>query len=299
MRKFRVFVTVHLKQELEKKGKEFKKIRNESSQLQVKMTELRQQVTMLTQNKRSLEQDNERLANDLTHNEEEVESLRVKIRSLQDAITSPSGDPRVSALNRLIKENPVPQDMSFQTKLPRGNGELLNHTAKERTAETDILSPFEIKTKQCGIVGLTKTKSMAESHNLLGRTPCKDQSNCRRLDSSPSCTLTSSQPTPSSTKASLTQGVFKRSKVNDLKSPSPIAPSHMFYNGFGGHSKLDSFPVLVKKDFKIKPASFNMSKKPKGVSRPKTSSHNSKQVNAKNDLVRPIDDFFTSLNHFT
>ena len=84
--------------------------------------------------------------------------------------------------------------------------------------------------------------------------------------------------------------------MDDLKSPSPIASSHMFYDGLGGHSKLDSFPVLPKKDFKFGPAASNISKKPKGVSRPKTSAHNTKQANSKNDSVRSIDDFFSTLN---
>jgi len=246
---------------------------------------------MLTQNNRSLEQDNDRLCKDLRHNEEEVEILRKKISSLQDAITSPSGDPRCSALNRFITENPPPQDISFQSKLPIENHEVLTKKTNQIANPTDLLSPFELKTKQCGIVGLTKTKSIAESDNAFNRSPCKDKSNVRRIDSSPSCTFTSSQPNMNSFKPPLSQSLFKRTKLENLKSPSPTAPSHMFYNGFGGHSKLDSFPVPTKKDFKLKPTPFNISKKPKGISRPKTA----KQINSKIDSDRNIEDFFSTL----
>ena len=281
-----------MKQELEKKSKEVKQIRHDASQKQTKINELRQQVTMLTQNNRALQQDSDRLSKDLQHNEEEVEILRMKISSLQDAITSPSGDPRCSALNRFITENPPPQDISFQSKLPNENNEILTKKTKDIANPADILSPFELKTKQCGIVGLTKTKSIADSNHPLNRSPCKDKSNIRRIDSSPSCTVTSSQPNMNASKPSLSQSLFKRTKMEDLKSPSPIAPSYMFYNGFGGHSKLDSFPVATKKDFKLKSTPFNKSKKPKGVSRPKTS----KQTNSKVDSERNIEDFFSTLN---
>ena len=237
-----------LKQELEKKGKEVKQIRNDSAQKSTKINELRQQVAMLTQNKRSLEEDNEKLTKDLAHNDEEVEVLRVKLKSFQDAINSP------------------------RVKSP---------------THADILSPLEIKPKECGILKLTRTKSMAEPQDQLDRSPCKDQTNVRLLASSQNLALISSQPNMTTSKPCLTKGIFKRSRIDDLKSPSPIAPSHMFYDGLGGHSKLDSFPVPLKKDFKIKQTSFHMSKKPKGVSRPKMSSNH--------DSGRPIDDFFSAL----
>ena len=98
--------SVTLKQEMEKNKKELKQIRHDSNQKSNKITELRQQVTMTTQNNRSLESDNKRLSDDLKHRDEEIEELRTRLGCLQDAITSPSGDPRSSALNRLITEYP-------------------------------------------------------------------------------------------------------------------------------------------------------------------------------------------------
>ena len=103
---------------MEKNKKELKQVRNDMSKLSANTTELRQQVSMLTQNKRSLESENERLSNDLKHNEEELEDLRARLRCMKDAITSPSGDPRSSALNRLITEYPAPNDISIHKSFP-------------------------------------------------------------------------------------------------------------------------------------------------------------------------------------
>ena len=273
---------------MEKNKKELKQVRNDMGKLSANTTELRQQVSMLTQNKRSLESENERLSNDLKHNEEEMEELRSRLRCMKDAITSPSGDPRSSALNRLITEYPAPKDISIHRNFPSEIVEDPSQVAKAKSEAVDVLSPFEMRTKQCGIVGLTKTKSITETHSRLNISPCKDKTNVRSMESYSRFTQSSSQPITNVVKTSLTQGVFKRSKIEDLKSPSPTAPSHMFYDGFGGHSKLDSFPAGAKKDFKFKPTPYNISKKPKGVSRPKTS----KPTNSKNDSTQLINNFF-------
>ena len=66
---------------------------------------------------------------------------------------------------------------------------------------------------------------------------------------------------------------------------NPGKTEEMFYNGLGGHSKLESYPQPLKKDFKLKPLSF--SKKPNGVSRPKASFANSAEKN-----LATIDKFF-------
>ena len=281
-----------LKEQLAKNQKELKQTRQESSHKSNKITELRQQVTMLTQHNRGLEFDNEKLKNDLQHNEDEVQHLTVKIRSLQDSLASPSGDPKLSAINRLLTENPAPQDISFQTNSGKGNAITpLKLIEKNPPTTKEILSPFEIKTKQCGIVGLTKTKSLTGYTNQDNRSPCKDDTNLLKAKMSPVRKMTSSQPSMNIFKP-LSQGtnIYKRTRIDDLKSPSPIAPSDRFYDGLGGHSKNDAFPVAGKKDFKLKPTPYALSKKPKGVSRPKNTKPNPASSS------RPIGDFFSSLN---
>jgi len=284
-------IIVTLKDQLSKNQKELKQTRQESSHKSNKINELRQQVTMLTQHNRSLEVDNEKLSSDLQHNEDEVQLLNVKIKSLQDALSSPSGDAKSSAINRLLTENPAPLNISFQTDNDRTKSETpLKLNGKVVSTNKDLLSPFQIKTKQCGIVGLTKTKSMSETSSHFNKSPCKDSTNSLQMKKSPVRNVTSSQPCMNILKP-FSQGtsIYKRTRIDDLKSPSPIAPSHMFYDGLGGHSKNDAFPVAGKKDFKLKPTPYALSKKPKGVSRPKNSKTNSASS-------RPIDNFFSSLN---
>jgi hypothetical protein len=58
-----------------------------------------------------------------------------------------------------------------------------------------------------------------------------------------------------------------------------------FFDGLGGHSRPDAFPRPAKKDFKLKP--LPLSKKPKGVSRPKMSFSQSASKN-----LATIDKFF-------
>ena len=113
-------ISVTLKDQLSKNQKELKQTRQESSHKSNKINELRQQVTMLTQHNRGLELDNEKLTNDLQHNEDEVQHLNAKIRSLQDALSSPSGDPKSSAINRLLTENPAPLCISFEKDVVKG-----------------------------------------------------------------------------------------------------------------------------------------------------------------------------------
>ena len=274
-----------LKQQLEEKGKEVKQVRHEVNKKSKEINEFRQQVAMLTQSNRSLEQEKEILENDLKHNEEEIDILRSKVTSLQDALTSPSGDPRSSALNRLLTEHPAPQDVSYSNDQDIPKPKFRKNLPKT----SDVLSPFEMKTKECGIVGLKKTKSMSESQKHFMRSPCKEKTNNPHKNSYIN-TKTLSQPSTSLLQSSIPQGIHKKSRFDDLKSPSPIAPAHMFYDGLGGHSKLDRFPTIARKDFNIKPTSYNKSIKPKGVSRPKNS-----KPTLTDDSVKPIDNFFSSL----
>ena len=278
-----------LKQQLEEKGKEVKQARQDVNKKSKEINDFRQQIAMLTQSNRSLEQEKEILENDLKHNEEEINILRSKVSSLQDALTSPSGDPRSSALNRLLTEHPAPQDVSYSEVKSKDQDIPKPKFRKNFPKTSDVLSPFEMKTKECRIVGLRKTKSISESQKHFRRSPCKEKTNNPDKNSYIN-TKTLSQPSTSRLQSSIPQGIVKKSRFDDLKSPSPIAPSHMFYDGLGGHSKLDRFPTIARKDFNIKPTSYNISKKPKGVSRPKNS-----KPTLKDDSVKPIDNFFSTL----
>merc|ERR1712193_515215 len=73
---------------------------------------------------------NNKLRNDMDHIGDENNDLRVKLNKLQEAIVSPSGDAKSSAIARLVSENPAPKFLENSPPTPK----------------TTI--------KSCGIVGL-------------------------------------------------------------------------------------------------------------------------------------------------
>jgi len=79
----------------------------------------------------------------MDHIEQENNDLRTKLNKLQEAIVSPSGDAKSSAIARLVSENPAPRFLENSPPTPK----------------TAI--------KSCGIVGLQRKP----------RSPCKNLSN--------------------------------------------------------------------------------------------------------------------------
>lgn len=131
---------------------------------------------------------------------------------------------------------------------------------------------------ECGIWALKKSKSLA-----LAGEPFKDSTNVfpKTLKTvKPSF----SQPTTSG---------FVPKKTNHLLKSLPKlgtaleSPKGISYDGFGGHSKADEFPV--PKTHKIN-SGLVKSKKPRGVSRPAAVPH--KNVMSSQGS---IDSFFTSM----
>jgi len=138
----------------------------------------------------------------------------------------------------------------------------------------DSDSPF-LRVKTHSLVGLSKRR----------KSPCKDATNfedfnimkrsrlAAAVSSSKSPGLVfgsqpSSQPHATSSSSSTSTSTFKR------------ANSELFYDGFGGHAKPDAFPSLRRDPFKL-------SKKPKGVARPKTCAQTKGQ--------KLMDQFFSDL----
>ena len=148
--------------------------------------------------------------NDMDHIEEENNDLRTKLNKLQEAIVSPSGDAKSSAIARLVSENPAPRFLENSPPTPK----------------TAI--------KSCGIVGLQRKP----------RSPCKNLSNNMKR-------TMSHQETESIS-------LFNK-KPKFSSQPQP----ETFYNGLGGHSKSDNFPSAKKE------MGYTLSKKPKGVAKPK------------------------------
>jgi len=215
-------VAEQLKKELINKGSEVKQLAkclqqktNENSSLKSKKDENVIKVNELTLA-------NKKLREDLDHVEEENNDLRAKLNKLQEAIASPSGDAKSSAISRLISENPAPNLLGM---------------ASPPTPKATV--------KSCGIVGLNR--------KVQDRSPCKNISNNLKRSMS-------------SQSANEPMSLFsKKSKVSSQPEPKILSQPQpdMFYNGLGGHSKDDEFPRSSNG------TGFKLSKKPKGVSRPK------------------------------
>jgi len=102
-------VAEQLKKELINKGSEVKQLAkclqqktNECSAVKLKKDDNIVKVNELTLA-------NNKLRSDMDHIEEENADLRTKLKKLQEAITSPSGDAKSSAIARLVCENPAPR----------------------------------------------------------------------------------------------------------------------------------------------------------------------------------------------
>ena len=76
----------------------------------------------------------EKLREDLNHAENEREILKSKLAKLEEAIVSPSGDPKSSAISRLIREHPPPLSMNMTVNSPP--------------------TPKISSVKSCGLIGL-------------------------------------------------------------------------------------------------------------------------------------------------
>jgi len=261
------YICVALKKEMESKATEASHYRKEAKSKSFKVDELKASVQMLQQSNEELRSDKAVLTEDNKQLEDEIQTLKVKLSSLEEALNSPSGDARQSVINRLIRENPVPFIDADDAATPDQNN-------KRRKLD----SPSMAAPAECGIWALKKSKSSA----LTGE-PFKDSTNVfgKTLKTvKPSF----SQPT--------TSGLVPKKSNHLLKSLPKLgsaleSPKGTSYDGFGGHSKPDDFPV--PKTLKIN-SGFAKSKKPKGISRPTT--------NAPKNVMSSqgsIDSFFTSL----
>ena len=106
-------IAEQLKKQLESKSLENSKLikglrskMNECTDLKSKLDESNAKRNVLTIT-------NNQLKSDLEHTEEENEALKKKLELLQEAITSPSGDPKSSALVRLVSEHPTPLKLNM------------------------------------------------------------------------------------------------------------------------------------------------------------------------------------------
>ena len=220
-------VAEQLKKELINKGSDVKQLAKSLQQKTNECITLKSKKDENVVKVNELTLANKKLTEDMDHIEEENNDLRTKLSKLQEAIASPSGDAKSSAIARFISENPAPNNSILGNSPP--------------TPKTTV--------KSCGIVGLNRK-------NAQERSPCKNISNS--LKRSMSSQLASEQAT----------SLFSKKNKVSYSQPQPDT----FYNGLGGHSKDDAFPSARPTGSNLTgstSAAYKVSKKPKGVSRPK------------------------------
>jgi len=234
-------IIVALKKEMKAQGEDRFALKAEARAKARAVTDLKEKLVVLSRQVQELSNENRTLASDLRHAEDERGALKKKVSTLQDAINSPSGDPRGSVINRMVTEFPAPMQCI--------------ESDSEDEGKLDTGSPF-LKTKSCGIVGLNKRKA----------TPCQDSTNYSQMNIMKKARV----------------GVSSLSKDDNLnaacsQSSSSAAEAksrEKYYDGFGGHSKLDVFPSGSNG------GGFKLARKPKGVSKPKALSQRTTSAKA-------------------
>ncbi|XP_045581551.1 E3 ubiquitin-protein ligase TRAIP-like [Procambarus clarkii] len=247
MRSLATFCSI-LKKELNKTVDDKKRLRDEASSLRSKAKEARQNYNAAVTELSVLQLANKNLQDDVKSLERENVSLKKKINALEQAISSPSGDVKNSAIHRLIAESPAPAEY----KRP--------HSSSCDGDEDDVLVTPEIVRK------VARSETAAESNDEAAI-----QSSQSSLSDSSQFNLKVNlfpgrrplvkicQPTNSQH-----HNIFAKNKpsLKDLgMSPKTSSGPHvglnqMGYDGLGGHHKVDEFPkpkqVFLKKKTGIK-----------------------------------------------
>lgn len=153
-----------------------------------------------------------------------------------------------------------------------GDPKSLDDTQQPAISCEESDSPF-LRVKTHSLVGLSKRR----------KSPCKDATNFEDFNIMKRSRLAAGSSTTKS--PGLVMGSQSSSQPHTTSSSSSTstfkrANSELFYDGLGGHAKPDAFPSLRRDPFKL-------SKKPKGVARPKTCAQTKGQ--------KLMDQFFSDL----
>ncbi|KAI9562137.1 hypothetical protein GHT06_013102 [Daphnia sinensis] len=150
----------------------------------------------------------------------ENSKLQEKLKALTESISSPSGDPRNSALSRLLNESPAPINLRMSNLLAATPATPSTPLVPLRVKGANVPSSRLILSSQ-NVSNMQPKLSNPEQEQATGSSERKEG---RKADS------LSAPVDPESLK-------FKRMKVDPVPSTSGY-----FYDGFGGHSKPDIYP---------------------------------------------------------
>ncbi|XP_042232532.1 E3 ubiquitin-protein ligase TRAIP-like [Homarus americanus] len=227
-----------LKKELNKTVDDKKRFRDEASSLRSKVKEARSMYNNAVTELNVLQQVNKNLQDDLMFVEKANTSLKKKVNTLEQAISSPSGDAMNSALHRLIAESPAPAEL----KRP--------HTTCSGSDDSFITPEVVRKVARC---------ETASESDVVGKALCLEFSppSSTLLHSSqakPKLSLVGRRPLAVTTNTDRsTNGhqvnIFAKAKPDEClrmsqkpKSSARLGTDQIGYDGLGGHHKVDVFP---------------------------------------------------------
>lgn len=197
----------------QKAEEELRKCRRHLSSLRVELQQAKKELREKEEHATLAEEDVKRYTAENT-------KLQEKLKALSESISSPSGDPRNSALTRLLHESPAPLHFRMSN--------IMSTTPDPVTPPL----PNRMKSRNAGLSGLTQsTQSLAAIQPKLSNPEVEvsDIENSQRKKQVRKIDLVN-EADPEDYK-------LKRLKVDPVPSGSGL-----FYDGFGGHSRPDIFP---------------------------------------------------------
>ena len=108
---------------------------------------------------------NNRLKSDFDHAEDENQRLKKKLEVLQEAIVSPSGDPKNSAIARLVSEFPAPLKLNMS---------IVNSPPKQCHSSPKAFSGLiglKQRQKRSSPTGFKRSASLVDPQNLFSKKP--------------------------------------------------------------------------------------------------------------------------------
>ncbi|XP_034246664.1 E3 ubiquitin-protein ligase TRAIP-like [Thrips palmi] len=240
MRSLALF-TSSLKRALEESKERREQMKESHNADKNEIRKLRQEIRELKAALETADSTKQHLESDIRHLEQEKKSLTEKINFLEKAILSPSSDNvRDKALRRLITESPAPEYLKRMRE-------------DDETTDDDSHTPV--------IAGPGRSFSQSQTENIPSQ-----QAKRLELDGSPALGVRPLIVKGSGVPLKKTQSMpaefnkmnifSKRLQPSNLK--APLRPTSQFgagYDGLGGHSAADEFPVPSPKPLKkLKPA---------------------------------------------
>ncbi|KAK3916232.1 E3 ubiquitin-protein ligase TRAIP [Frankliniella fusca] len=240
MRSLALF-TASLKKALEESKERREQLREAHNADKCEMRKLNQEVRELKMKLEMANTAKEHLESDVQHLEQEKKSLNEKIQALERAVLSPSADNiRDNALRRLIAESPAPEYLKRMRE------------EDENAEDVSNLTPVQIGP------GRSVFFSQSDTENMPSQ-----QAKQLDLDGSPALGVKPLIVKGSTVPLKKTQSMPVNSTLNKMsifnkrfqpgKQSAPLRPTSQFgagYDGLGGHSHPDEFPIPSPKPFK-------------------------------------------------